>query len=168
MRLIADNETNMDNDKFDELFKLSNEILLLGLKNELALDLNDEDIEKILSKAEISLLLVDNEKIKEINNQYRNIDLATDVLSFPMYNDKFELYDEAEDDDIILLGDIVISVDKAIEQSKEYNHSFNREFGYLLIHSLMHLLGYDHMNEDDKNIMRKREEEILNLLSLTR
>ncbi|MDR5586645.1 MULTISPECIES: rRNA maturation RNase YbeY [Clostridium] len=129
--------------------------------------------------SEISLLFVDNEEIREINNETRNIDRATDVLSFPMldYPEKKvfkEVYTENDfskadfDGDDLVLGDIVLSLERALEQSKEYNHSYEREASYLVVHSVLHLLGYDHMEEDDKVKMRKREEEILTALDIRR
>lgn len=135
--------------------------------------------EKVDCKYQISLLFVDNEEIKEINKETRNIDRATDVLSFPMLdypNKKFfkdvylnykfdETYLDGEE---LVLGDIVLSLERALEQSEEYNHSFKREASYLVVHSILHLLGYDHMEEDDKVIMRKREEELLGELKISR
>lgn len=128
---------------------------------------------------EISMLFVDNEEIREINNETRGIDRATDVLSFPMldYQDKKvfkEMYKDNNfditfmDGEELVLGDIVLSLERALEQSREYNHSFERESCYLVVHSVLHLLGYDHMEEDDKKIMRKREEDILGKLYITR
>ncbi|WP_291652854.1 rRNA maturation RNase YbeY [Clostridium sp.] len=128
---------------------------------------------------QISLLFVDNEEIREINNETRNIDRATDVLSFPMldFEDKkvfSEMYlnydfDETfKDGDELILGDMVLSLERALEQSEEYEHSYEREVSYLVVHSILHLLGYDHMDEDDKKRMRKREEEILNKLKIRR
>lgn len=135
--------------------------------------------EEVTVKAEISMLFVDNEEIREINNDTRGIDRATDVLSFPMldYEDKKvfkEMYKDKEfnetfmDGEELVLGDIVLSLERALEQSEEYNHSFTREACYLVVHSVLHLLGYDHMEEEDKKVMRKREEEILGKLDITR
>ncbi|WP_252230216.1 rRNA maturation RNase YbeY [Clostridium sp. ZBS15] len=135
--------------------------------------------EEVNISSEISLLFVDNEEIREINNETRNIDRATDVLSFPMldYPEKKvfkEVYTENDfskadfDGDDLVLGDIVLSLERALEQSKEYNHSYEREASYLVVHSVLHLLGYDHMEEDDKVKMRKREEEILTALDIRR
>ena len=125
------------------------------------------------------MLFVDNEEIREINNDTRGIDRATDVLSFPMldYEDKKvfkEMYKDKEfnetfmDGEELVLGDIVLSLERALEQSEAYNHSFTREACYLVVHSVLHLLGYDHMEDEDKKIMRKREEEILGKLDITR
>ena len=128
---------------------------------------------------QISLLFVDNEEIREINNETRNIDRATDVLSFPMldfedkkvFNEMYLNYDFDEtfkDGDELILGDMVLSLERALGQSEEYGHSYEREVSYLVVHSILHLLGYDHMEEDDKKRMRKREEEILNKLQIRR
>ncbi len=111
---------------------------------------------------EVSLSFVDNEEIRELNKNFRNIDRETDVLSFPNIED-FELdYDFGPK----LLGDIVISLEKAKEQAKEYKHSFEREIIYLTVHSMLHLLGYDHMEEEEKLIMRGKEKEIMNILKV--
>ena len=128
---------------------------------------------------QISLLFVDNEEIRTINKENRSIDRETDVLSFPMldyekdkvYKDMYLDYDFDEtfmDGDELVLGDIVLSLEKALEQSKEYNHSFEREASYLVVHSVLHLLGYDHMEEEEKKIMRNEEEKILSKMNIVR
>lgn len=138
--------------------------------------LKEEEVDK---PCEISLVFVDNEEIKEINNQTRGMDKATDVLSFPMldypedevYKDVYIAYKFNEsfyDGDELVLGDIVLSLERAEEQRIEYNHSFERECSYLVVHSVLHLLGYDHMEEAEKIKMRNREEEILSKLNITR
>lgn len=135
--------------------------------------------EKVNIPCEVSVIFVDNEKIKEINKENRNIDKVTDVLSFPMldyekgkvFKDTYEDFNFSYvdlDEGSLVLGDIVLSLEKAKEQSLEFNHSFIREVVYLTIHSVLHLLGYDHMEEDEKSIMRKREEQILEKFHLTR
>ena len=113
---------------------------------------------------EISLTFVNGEEIREINRTYRNVDSVTDVLSFPMIEDFNDIIEEEE----ILLGDVVINMDRVKEQAEEFGHSLEREAVYLLVHSVCHLLGYDHMEEDDKIEMRAREEEIMTLLDLER
>ncbi|CEN82671.1 metal-dependent hydrolase [[Clostridium] sordellii] len=112
---------------------------------------------------EVSLSFVDNEEIHELNRQYRGVDRATDVLSFPLLTDDFDVEIEEES-----LGDIVISLERALEQSEEYNHSFEREVCFLVCHSMFHLLGYDHDTEENNKDMRKREEDVLNKLNITR
>ncbi|SFC62928.1 rRNA maturation RNase YbeY [Clostridium uliginosum] len=146
------------------------------LKNVINFSLKEEGVNV---PCEVSLLFVDNDEIKEINNETRNIDRETDVLSFPMLeypNKKIfkEIYMENDfspsdfDGDELVIGDIVLSLEKALEQSKEFNHSYEREAAYLVMHSVLHLLGYDHMEEEEKNIMRRREEELLNALDIRR
>ncbi len=125
--------------------------------------------EGIFDQAETSLTFVDNEKIRELNKEYRNKDEATDVLSFSMYS-KEELLAKSSkpENDTLLLGDIVISLEKTLEQAEEYEHSFERELFYLFVHGMLHLFGYDHLKEDDKNEMRVREEAILEHFGITR
>jgi probable rRNA maturation factor len=146
------------------------------LKNVIEFALKEEQVN---IKCEVSLVFVDNSEIKEINKDTRGIDKETDVLSFPMleYENKKvfkEMYLDYKflpsdfDGEELVLGDIVLSLEKAMEQSKEYNHSYEREAAYLVVHSVLHLLGYDHMEDEDKKIMRNREEEILNKLDITR
>lgn len=112
---------------------------------------------------EVSLSFVDNEEIHELNREYRGVDRATDVLSFPLLTDEFDIEIEEES-----LGDIVISLERALEQSEEYDHSFEREVCFLVCHSMFHLLGYDHDTEENTKDMRKREEDVLNKLNITR
>jgi len=112
---------------------------------------------------EVSLSLVDNNEIRELNRMYRGKDYSTDVLSFPLLAE-----DQIIDIEEKLLGDIVISVEKAAEQAQEYNHSFHREMGFLVIHSMFHLMGYDHDTEDATSDMRIREEAVLASLNLIR
>ena len=113
--------------------------------------------EQLPEDSEVDLLFVDNEAIREMNLEYRDKDSATDVLSFPMYEPDEEIDDEEE----VLLGDIVISLERAQEQCEEYGHSLEREVMYLLVHGLLHLAGYDHMEEEDKKVMRAQEEKLL-------
>ena len=117
---------------------------------------------------EISVSIVDNEEIREINRQFRSIDRATDVLSFPMLT--FAEGEEAEvnENDEIVLGDIIISLERAKEQAEEYGHSYERELLYLFVHSILHLLGYDHLEEEEKRQMRIREEYVMEKIGLTR
>lgn len=122
---------------------------------------------------EISVLLVDNDTIHDYNYNYRNIDRATDVLSFPLleYDENLNIISDDIDyaDQGLLLGDIVISLEKAEEQAGEFGHSFEREVGFLCAHSTLHLLGYDHeIDEESRKEMRIREEKALNALGLTR
>ena len=113
---------------------------------------------------DVSLSFVDNKEIHELNKMYRGIDRATDVLSFPMLSDdEFEIELEEKS-----LGDIVISLERAFEQSIDYNNIFEREVCFLVCHSMFNLLGYDHDTEENTKEMREKEEYILNKLSITR
>lgn len=123
--------------------------------------------------AQISLTLVDNEEIREINNEQRGIDRATDVLSFPMleFDENGDCLDAdyETDGDFIVLGDIVISMERAREQSKQFGHSFRREIAFLTAHSMLHLLGYDHVDDPEgERIMFAKQDAVLNGLGITR
>ena len=113
---------------------------------------------------EVSLSFVDNKEIHELNREYRGVDRVTDVLSFPLLSDDFEDVELEEES----LGDIVVSLERALEQSIEYNHSFEREVCFLICHSMFHLLGYDHDTDENTKEMREKEEHILNKLNITR
>lgn len=123
--------------------------------------------EGIDDTAEVSVTLVDNEGIRELNKEHRDIDRETDVLSFPLGdNDGYEV---DPDNDAIMLGDIVISLEKAAQQAQEYGHSYRREVAFLITHSLFHLLGYDHVNsEEEEKIMFGKQEKVLDKLGITR
>ena len=126
--------------------------------------------EKIVHELYINITLTNNEEIHIINKQYRDVDRPTDVLSFPMY-ERDEIPELRKKDNIFaeeILGDIIISIPKVKEQAEEYGHSFERELAYLTTHGMLHLLGYDHMIDEEKEQMRKREEEILEKLNITR
>lgn len=122
------------------------------------------------SKLIITITFTTPEEIRKINKKYRKIDRATDVLSFPMF-EKDELDEKIKNKDFLyedVLGDIIISIDKVREQAEEYGHSFERELSYMLVHGFYHLMGYDHIEEEDKKIMRPKEEKILKELKITR
>ena len=121
--------------------------------------------EEITDDAEVSVTLVDNARIREMNAEFRDIDKETDVLSFPTGDESFEV---DPDTDAILLGDIVISLEKAEAQAEEYGHSFRRETAFLITHSLFHLLGYDHMTKEDEAEMFAKQEKVLEKLGITR
>lgn len=110
-------------------------------------------------RAEVSVTVVDDDRIKELNSAHRGIDSPTDVLSFPL-NDGDDIGEE--------LGDIVISIERADYQAKEYGHSLDRELAFLTVHSTLHLLGYDHMTEEEEKDMFGRQEKILNSMGLSR
>lgn len=117
--------------------------------------------------AEISVTIVDDERIRELNRQYRNIDKSTDVLSFPLGENG--VYDINYDTGAKMLGDIVISIEHAFEQAEKYGHSLQREIGFLTVHSLLHLLGYDHENGGLEAVrMREKEEAALTQMGLKR
>lgn len=136
------------------------------------------DYENCPYEAEVNVLITGNEDIRQINQEYRNIDSPTDVLSFPMVDyerpSDFERLEETGDDCFhpesgeLLLGDIVISVDKIEEQAEKYGHSQTRELAFLVAHSMLHLCGYDHMEDEERLIMEKKQEEILSLGGYTR
>lgn len=162
-------ENQQDRIKWEKEYEdILNEVIEFALKEE-----------GVKCKTQISIVLVDNAEIKELNKIHRKIDRVTDVLSFPMLdyeegkvfsecykNEKFDV--SYLDGDELVLGDIVLSLERAQEQSVEFGHSFMREMSYLVIHSVLHLLGYDHMEEQDKHRMRKREEEILSKYKINR
>ena len=119
----------------------------------------------------ISITLTTPMQIQKLNKEYRNIDRATDVLSFPMFekNEIDEIIKNKEVQPVLeVLGDVVISIEKVKEQAVEYGHSFERELSYMLVHGFYHLMGYDHIEEKDKIIMRPKEEKILDELKITR
>nr|WP_220127082.1 rRNA maturation RNase YbeY [Halobacillus locisalis] len=124
--------------------------------------------EGVETDSEVSLSFVDNSEIQEINRNYRQKDYATDVISFAMLEEGEGEMKILNEDMPNMLGDIVISVDKAKEQAEDYNHSLEREFGFLALHGFLHLLGYDHMNEEEEKAMFNRQEEILNEFGLER
>lgn len=149
LELFIDNRQTIDIDQ--EIIDQVKEAIIETLKFE------EEDLNK-----EISLSFVDNDEIHQLNKEFRGVDRETDVLSFPLA-DEFGLGIGEE-----ILGDIVISVEKAKEQAEEYGHSMKREVVYLTVHSCLHLLGYDHMDEDEKTDMRTREKEIMRRLDILR
>lgn len=137
------------------------------------------DYEQCPYECEVSVTLVDDETIHQVNKEFRNIDRATDVLSFPALDyeeaGNFEWL-EAEDQIAcfnpesgeLVLGDIMISMDHVAAQAEEYGHSQRREFAFLIAHSMLHLMGYDHMEEDERVIMEGKQEEILQMKNYTR
>lgn len=128
-----------------------------------------EDEEGLNFDNEISLTFTDNENIRQINKEYRDIDDKTDVLSFPMYEiEDLEEEKKSKSKNLKLLGDIVISMEQADKQAKQFGHSFEREVCYLICHSMFHLMGYDHMTDDEKKIMREKEEKIMTKLNILR
>lgn len=148
------------------------DIEIINNQNSIDIDFIDMDkikdlIGKILQfegldkNYKIDISFVDNDTIKSLNKEYRDVDRATDILSFPI-----DFHIPGKDD--IYLGELIISLEKIIEQAKEYNHSNEREFYYLLTHGTFHLLGYDHISQEEKLIMRDKEEKIMEKFNITR
>lgn len=132
-----------------------------------------EEEELFKTNLYLNVILTNPETIRQTNEKYRNIDKETDVLSFPMFQkeelDKL-IEDSKEHEEPIedVLGDIMVSIPKVIEQAEEYGHSVERELAYMIVHGFYHVMGYDHIEEKDKVIMRTKEEYILNKLNITR
>ena len=136
------------------------------------------DYEECPYEVQVNIILTSDDEIQQINLEQRGIDAPTDVLSFPMIEyaypsdfsvletDGFESFDP--DTGELILGDIVISVDKVIEQAEKYNHGVKREYAFLIAHSMLHLFGYDHMDEVEREHMEFKQDEILNRLNITR
>ena len=145
-----------------EVFNLTNENLekeLEELKKFLVNVSKDEKLGNVI----FNVIIVDNNKIREINRDYRNIDRETDVISFALEDDK-----SFNTTDVRMLGDIYISIDRVRSQAEEYGHSFKRELYFLSIHGLLHLLGYDHMKKEDEEVMFAKQEEVLNRYGIKR
>lgn len=150
MRVLFDNETDFPLDE-----KLINTVVSAALK-----------YEGVKDDAEVSFTLTDNEEIHRLNKKHRGIDRPTDVLSFPLIDFNTESIEDTEG--TLYLGDIIISIDKAKAQAEEYGHSLERELGFLTAHSMLHLLGYDHMVPEEEKVMFAKQEEILKSIGLTR
>jgi len=124
---------------------------------------------KLPEDIEVSVTIVDDESIREINREYRNIDKSTDVLSFPMFSfEEPTVFAEEFFEEENILGDIIISMETALRQGEEYGHGAEREVAFLTVHSLLHLLGYDHIEDCDRVIMREKEEYFLDKIGLRR
>lgn len=145
----------------------------IGLFNETTLDLEEElslikkvlehGLEKLkIEDAIFNVIIVDNDYIHNLNREYRNIDRETDVITFALQDD--QTFNPEQN----VLGDVYISIDKAKSQSIEYGHSLKREISFLAVHGLLHLLGYDHMEKDEEEVMFKLQEEILDEMGITR
>lgn len=128
-------------------------------------------------ECEVNLLLVDNDSIKEINAETRDIDKATDVLSFPANGFDAPIdFENVNEDDLefnpetgeLIIGDIVISQDKVISQAEEYEHSVKRELAFLIVHSMLHLIGYDHIEESDRTVMEDKQRQVMDILNIHR
>lgn len=149
---IINNQTLVEYE--DEMVEILNKVIRKTL-----------EIEGLNNEIEVCVSFVDNDEIKQLNKNFRGKDKETDVLSFPQYNEEELLQNRSN---IVVLGDIVISLEKAKEQALEYGHSFEREVAFLTAHSMYHLLGYDHDTEENTKIMRSKEERVLDLLGILR
>lgn len=165
MTLYAENEANEEFPfSLEEIAKIVAESIL--------------EAEGCPYEATVNLLLTDNKGIREFNREYRNIDRETDVLSFPNLDFErpgdFRFAEEHESDCFdpdsgeLILGDIIISADRLREQAESYGHSLKREFAFLVAHSMLHLCGYDHMEENERLVMEEKQEGILQKLGITR
>ena len=155
MTVLIDNRTDWVLD--DEFERLFNDVVLESLK-----------FENFDTQCEVSISIVDNSEIKNINKQFRHIDKETDVLSFPQLTfEEGEVADVNENDEIIL-GDIIISIEKAISQAEEYGHGLRREIAFLTAHSMLHLMGYDHMVDEERIVMEQKQEKALQQLQIGR
>ncbi len=136
---------------------------MVNIINDFEYDINEEEINEYINflkkelnrKEKFSLVFVDNNYIKDLNKEFRQIDKVTDVLTFPENTDYY-------------LGDVIIAYPRLIEQAKEYNHSNKRELYFLITHGFLHLLGYDHLNEEEEKVMFKKQEELLNKYNIRR
>lgn len=135
------------------------------------------EYERCPYEVEVNVVITDNEEIQKVNREYREIDRATDVLSFPMVEyEKPGDFSKVEEDEMLfhpetgelMLGDIMISIDKVYAQAAEFGHSVERELGFLTAHSMLHLCGYDHMKEEERQVMEAKQKEIMDLLQLYR
>ena len=150
LRIYFENEQDKVNIKYGSM-------ILVRRAIEATLDFEDFGCD-----CEVSVTFTDNEKIRELNSQFRNIDRSTDVLSFPMLGE-----DDYSDISPVMLGDIVLSLEKTIEQGDTYGHGFERELAFLCIHSTLHLLGYDHETSDEcDSDMRRRQSAIAEIMGL--
>lgn len=144
MKINFVNETDLDVKEYKKL-----------IRNVLKSEKNDKYF---------NIIFVTSDRIRQINNDYRGIDKVTDVISFALMENQDELFMEAIDE----LGDVFICIERAIEQANDYNHSVEREMGFLAVHGYLHLMGYDHMNPEDEKIMFGKQDEILNKAKLSR
>lgn len=174
MKLYISDEDNRLNDEIKGLMQLAGET---ALAQEFGEDLKKAGYDVANLPIDLSVSIVNYDEIKELNNEFRSIDSITDVLSFPQFADEEDLLYDLEDlgdsvangDEELLgtmLGDVVICYDRACEQAEEYGTGLKRELIYLFVHSIFHLFGYDHMEEDEKAVMRQREEAVMEVVGL--
>lgn len=158
------------NDEFDrltpEMWSLMERAADTALSTEFGAEI---DLSSLDNDPEVGVTIVDEDTILELNREYREKDSVTDVLSFPQFGGHDDLLDDlADDDTATLVGDVVICYEQALRQAQEYGTGLTREMLYLFVHSMMHLFGYDHMEEEEKKIMRAREEEVLSAIGVNR
>ena len=158
------------NDELDrltpEMWRLMEQAAEEAFRTEFA---GEIDAESLDNEPEIGVTIVDDNTILELNREYREKDSVTDVLSFPQFEGHDDLLEDLKDDEIsTLVGDVVICWEQAVRQAEEYDTGMTREMLYLFVHSVMHLFGYDHMEEDEKAVMRAREEEVLAAVGVAR
>lgn len=158
---------NMETIIYDETGKITEDMVewMEDLLNVAARKLSVQD------NAEVSITVVSNEKIQDINKEYRDKDKVTDVISFAIEDDEQELFKEFDLEGVTIprdLGDVFISYDKAVEQAEEFGHTVERELGFLMVHGFLHLNGYDHMTDEDEKKMFALQEEILKEYGLKR
>lgn len=174
MNIYISDEDNRLNDEIKELMQLAGET---ALAQEFGTYLKEAGYDVAELPIDLSVSIVNYDEIKELNNEFRGIDSITDVLSFPQFADEEDLLYDLEDlgdsiadgDEEVLgtmLGDVVICYDRACEQAEEYGTGLKRELIYLFVHSIFHLFGYDHMEEDEKAVMRQREESVMEVVGL--
>ena len=187
MNLYISDEDNRLNDEIKELMQLAGET---ALANEFGDELKKDGVDVNALPVDLSVSIVNYEEIQELNRDYRGIDKITDVLSFPQYADNEDLAEAISNWgqapignssnlnpsligsssnwclSPISLGDVVICYDRAVEQAEEYGTGIKRELIYLFVHSIFHLFGYDHMEEDEKAVMRAREEAVMEVVGL--
>lgn len=164
MTVYFDDGFDMNSSMTRLMEKAAAKCIELEAENSLLEDWENRSLGKVLDseRCTVSVSFAMKDEIQRLNKNYRGIDKVTDVLSFPQFDSPDSIPEEGD----ILLGDVVICVEVALEQSREYGHSQERELLYLFTHSILHLLGYDHMEEEEKKMMRKREEEVMEAIGL--
>ena len=153
-----------------EIWNLIKQAADASMEAELGEKLSERGISAAEADTEVGVSIVTEDEILELNREYREKDSVTDVLSFPQFENRDDIADAlaAADDHSTLLGDVVICYEQAMRQAEEYGTGASREIVYLFVHSLMHLMGYDHMDEEDKKVMRAHEEAVLEKIGLGR
>ena len=152
-----------------EIKALMEEAAMKAVQLEFCDEISEAGIDPASIDAEVSVTVVGGEEIRELNRDYRGKDSVTDVLSFPQFDDHDELAEDLLSDEYTtLVGDVVICYDRAVSQSEEYGTGITRELVYLFVHSILHLMGYDHEEDEERRIMRAREEEIMAAIGVSR